>query len=197
MGIPLQHSVVYGPIHSRRLGMSLGINVLPVEEKFCLSSCVYCQYGATNLEKMASVRIPPAKVILGEIRKEFERKASEKIRIEAITLSGNGEPTLHPELEEIISEIRQLRDQYFPKVRIGILSDSSRVHLSRVRNALELLDDRYMKLDAGDAESFRIINQPQVRVDWEAMVNGLKQLSSVTIQSLFIHGYPIRDFECS
>ncbi len=191
MSIPLQHSVVYGPIHSRRLGVSLGINVLPVEEKFCLSSCVYCQYGATDLERMAAVKMPPVKMILQEVRKEFELKASENLQISSITLSGNGEPTLHPDLEEIIREIRQMRDRFFPGVKLGILSDSSRVHLARVRGALELLDERYMKLDAGDSESFRKINQPQVSFKWEAMVEGLKQLSSLTVQSIFIHGYPI------
>lgn len=190
MSIPLQSGVVYGPVHSRRLGLSLGINLLPVREKFCLSSCVYCQYGPTDLEKMAEVKIPAASEILKKIQKGFEQQAAEKTTLHSITFSGNGEPTLHPQLEEIILGVREMRDRYFPDVRIGILSDSSRVHLLRVRQALELCDDRYMKLDAGDIETFRLINQPQIRVNWDAMIDGLKKLSSLTVQSLFLHGYP-------
>jgi len=186
MTIPLQTSVVYGPVHSRRLGNSLGINVLPADVKFCLSNCVYCQYGWTDREAMKKVKFRPAKELLEYIEAGFIRNSFSKERIDSITFSGNGEPTLHPEFGKLVREVKNLRDRYFPGVPISVLSDSSRVHLPEVREALEQLDERYMKLDAGDPATFQKINNPIVSRDLEPMIRGLVHLQQVTIQSLFI-----------
>ena len=91
----------------------------------------------------------------------------------------------------MVREVKSLRYRYFPGVKVGVFSDSSRVHLTRVREALELFDERYMKLDAGDSETYHMINQPLVRFDWGAMIDGLKKMPDLTVQSLFIHGYPV------
>ncbi len=108
--------------------------------------------------------------------------------MDCVTLAGNGEPTLHPDLEELIAGLMQLRDRYFPKARVGILSDATQVHRSEVACALRLLDDRYMKLDAGTEAMWRTINLPLGGTNWNTMITGLKALPDIVLQSLFING---------
>ena len=186
MTIPLKNSVVYGPVTSRRFGSSLGINLLPTGAKFCLSNCLYCQYGWTDRDRMRKSKLRPARELIEDIERDFSTRSSRGDQIDSITFSGNGEPTLHPELGKLIREIKPLRDLYFPEARLAILSDSTRVHLSGVRDALGELDERYMKFDAGDAGTYARINNPVVPIDWEALVRGLKALPEVILQSLFI-----------
>jgi wyosine [tRNA(Phe)-imidazoG37] synthetase (radical SAM superfamily) len=191
-GFPLQAGSVYGPIHSRRYGHSLGINPLPVSYKFCDFDCVYCQYGWTarpgSDAKKTDERIKSADTLLKEIEGELKRFLSEKIPVDVITIAGNGEPTLHPEFHKFTQGLIALRDQYFPKVRIGILSDSSQCHRAEIKEALEQLDDRCMKLDAGDEQTFEKINRPIGGFNLKRTLNALRALENITIQSLFVSG---------
>lgn len=185
MSIPLQRSVVYGPIFSRRLGRSLGINLFP-GSKFCLSNCIYCQYGWTDLQAMKRVRLRPAGELAEEMERDFSRYRQQGFMPDSITFSGNGEPTLYPAFGMMVREAKRLRDRFFPKVPVTALSDSSRVHRAEVGEALAELDECFMKLDAGDFETYCRINNPLVARDWNQMIQGLRRLPSVTIQSLFI-----------
>jgi len=185
--IPLQDSVVYGPIHSRRLGTSLGINVLPVSHKVCSSNCVYCQYGWT-LPGRSGERLRRAPELLEKIDAAFRTHAQAGTPVDCITLAGNGEPTLHPDLVELVEGIAERRDRYFPPARVGILSDSTQVTRPNVREALARLDERYMKFDAADVVTWRRINDPFGQTDFDAMVQGLKTLSDIVLQSMFIQG---------
>ena len=185
--IPLQDSVVYGPIRSRRLGASLGINVLPVSRKVCSSNCVYCQYGWTEPGSTAEP-LRRAPELLREIDEAFARHAREGTPVDCITLAGNGEPTLHPDLEELILGLKRLRDTYFPRAAVGILTDSTQVTRPRVRRALELCDARYMKFDAADEATWRRINLPFGNTDFAAMVEELRRLPDIILQSMFIQG---------
>ncbi len=186
--IALQDSVVYGPIHSRRLGESLGINLLPASYKLCSFNCVYCQYGwTTNRNEKGEKLLSPAellKIARAELQ-AFQRKGT---KIDCMTLAGNGEPTLHPGLGEIIRGLMRLRDEIYPKATLGILSDSHCVHRPHIREALSLLDYRYMKLDAGTPQMLQAVNQPLVKVDWDALIEGLRLLKDTTLQSLFFTG---------
>jgi len=184
---PLQDSVVYGPIHSRRLGYSLGINPLPLTYKFCDFDCVYCQYGWTP-EKGTGEKIKRAPELLDEIRSAFEYHLKIKTPVDCITVAGNGEPTLHPDFPELVQGLMKLKQQYFPKAKVGVLSDSSQAHRLEIREALEMLDERYMKLDAGHAELHAKINKPRGDFDFERMVNALRTLRQIVIQSLFMQG---------
>ena len=197
--IALQDSTVYGPIRSRRLGNSLGINLLPLSHKVCSSNCVYCQYGWTQPGGASTERPAPAgakggpglkraPVLLAEIAESFERHAAEGTAVDCITLAGNGEPTLHPDLLEIVAGIKRLRDRYFPSARVGILSDATQIMRPQVRQALEACDARYMKFDAADEATWRRINQPLVTLDFHAMVEGLKALPEMVLQCMFIQG---------
>jgi wyosine [tRNA(Phe)-imidazoG37] synthetase (radical SAM superfamily) len=185
--IPLQDSVVYGPIRSRRLGASLGINVLPVSRKVCSSNCVYCQYGWTQPGSIGEP-LQRAPELLREIERAFAGHAREGTPVDCITLAGNGEPTLHPDLEALIAGIKRLRDAYFPKAPVGILTDSTQVTRSRVRQALALCDERYMKFDAAEEATWRRINLPFGSTDFSAMVEGLRTLPGIVLQSMFIQG---------
>lgn len=185
--IPLQDSVVYGPVRSRRFGSSLGINVLPVRQKVCSSNCVYCQYGWT-IPGSSAERLKRAPELLAEIETAFQRHAREATQVDCVTLAGNGEPTLHPDLLELAIGIRALRDAYFPQAPVGILSDATQVTRPKVRQALALLDARYMKFDAADETTWRRINDPLGQIEFQAMVEGLRTLPDIILQSMFIQG---------
>ena len=185
--IPLQDSVVYGPIPSRRLGASLGINVLPTTSKVCSSNCVYCQYGWTVPARQQEP-LKRAPQLLQEIDAAFQAHAQSGQRIDCITLAGNGEPTLHPDLEAIVDGLKTLRDRYFPRAKVGILTDATQITRPRVRQALAQLDVRYMKLDAGDEETWKAINLPLGQVSFDAIIDELARMPDIILQSMFIQG---------
>src|SRR3989338_7720742 len=181
--IPLQDTVVYGPIRSRRLGNSLGINVLPMTRKVCSSNCVYCQYGWT-LPGPSAERLRRSPVLLEEIGRAFEGCVRERTAVDCITLAGNGEPSLHPDLGDLVAGLKRLRDRHFPGALVGILSDATQVARPSVRRALQLLDERYMKFDAADEATWRRINDPLGNTDFQAMLEGLRALPDITLQSM-------------
>ena len=185
--IPLQDSVVYGPIHSRRLGHSLGINLLPLSRKVCSSNCVYCQYGWT-LPGASTERLKRAPELLAEIDEAFRRCREDGTPVDCITLAGNGEPTLHPDLAELVVGIKRLRDRDFPGASVGILSDATQLTRPHVREALAQLDARYLKFDAADEATWRRINDPLGRTDFHAMVEAIRATPDSILQSMFIQG---------
>ncbi len=188
MPIPLQSEIIYGPVRTRRLGWSLGLNIMPVTYKLCSFNCVYCQYGWTDVitdDITPQLKDVPAP---GEFREALEAALKRSREIDHITFSGNGEATLHPEFAEMVDIARELQKKYFPQARLGILSNSSMVHLEAVRKALAKLDFRIMKLDAGNEQVFRRINVCHAGVDYRALVEGLKKLENVTLQTMFVDG---------
>jgi len=198
--IPLQDSAVYGPIHSRRFGNSLGINILPLTRKVCSSNCVYCQYGWTPTSpterspERSEGRAKPvegfrrAPDLLREIDEAFARHRRIGTPVDCVTIAGNGEPTLHPDLEALIVGIKRLRDRYFPTAPVGILSDATQLTRPRVRDALQLLDVRCLKFDAADEATWRRINVPLVRVGFDDMVDAIRAMPDIILQSLFLQG---------
>ena len=185
--ISLQDSVVYGPVRSRRFGHSLGINPLPTNHKVCSSNCVYCQYGWTR-PGPSPERIRRGPELLGLIEEAFQDLIDHGTPVDCITLAGNGEPTLHPDLEELITGILRLRDRYFPAIKVGILSDGTQAHRPSVQRALRQLDVRYMKLDGGDEAMWRTITAPFGNVSWPTYVAALKNLPDIILQSMFVQG---------
>jgi wyosine [tRNA(Phe)-imidazoG37] synthetase (radical SAM superfamily) len=191
-GFPLQAGTVYGPVHSRRYGHSLGINPLPVSYKFCDFDCVYCQYGWTPRPGSAAVktdeRLKSAEQLVSEVESAFKKFVAERTPVDVMTIAGNGEPTLHPEFLTFTKELVRLRDQYYPKVRIGILSDSSQCHRPEIKEALELLDERCMKLDAGDEQTIQLINRPTGGFNLQRTLEALRAMNEITVQALFTSG---------
>jgi wyosine [tRNA(Phe)-imidazoG37] synthetase (radical SAM superfamily) len=183
----LQSGILYGPIQSRRFGKSLGINLLPAGQKVCNFDCVYCQYGESRL----SAR--PVYPKLDEIRAAFAAFAAEnRTLIDQITIAGNGEPTLHPQFAEAVDLLIEMRDRHFAGIPLTILSNSSTCHRPEIRQALERLDGRFMKLDAGESGLFAQVNLPAASAPWYVMVRGLQSLKNIVLQSLFFSG-PLRN----
>ncbi len=178
---------MYGPIHSRRLGVSLGINPLPVTYKFCDFDCVYCQYGWTP-ERGTGEKIKRLPDLLREIRQFFQYYQEVQTPVKCLTIAGNGEPTIYPDFPGFVSGLLALRDEFFPGVPVGILSDSSQLHRPAIRAAMEQLDERYMKLDAGTEALIDQINRPRGDFNFRRMVEELKTLKDIVIQTLFVQG---------
>ncbi len=188
MLLELKRGVTYGPVRSRRLGRSLGINLLGGVAKTCTFDCLYCQYGWTPPDAVA--RLDQAALASpGEVLAAVEAALAGLDEPPAyLTFSGNGEPTLHPRFDEIAEGLLVLRDRLAPSARTAVLSNSTRVHDPRVRAALRRLDVRIMKLDAGTETTFRRFNRPSGEVSLGRVLDGLRDLGDVTVQTLFAAG---------
>jgi wyosine [tRNA(Phe)-imidazoG37] synthetase (radical SAM superfamily) len=188
----VKEDVVYGPLHSRRLGRSLGINLLGSGDKICSFNCRYCQCGWTKCPAMALGRrvgdLPSAYEVTRALEAKLQDLSRADVSLDAMTFSGNGEPTLHPEFGEIVDTARALRDRYAPRAKVAVLSNSSSVHRPEVRAALERCDLKVMKLDAGTERLMRRINLPARGFDFARMIQGLAKLKGVVLQSMFVSG---------
>ncbi len=186
--LPLHEGLVYGPVRSRRLGRSLGVNILPRHQKVCTFNCCYCQYGwtAAIAEPDTSVDGPwpsPAAIARAAAR-GLATLAARGEPIDRLTVAGNGEPTLHPELPAVVAALREARDAAAPGLPLAILSNASTLGLPGVSAALDALDERYMKLDAGDPALLRRLHAARVPLD--SIVSGLAGLHDVVIQAMFV-----------
>ena len=186
--LPLHEGIVYGPVHSRRLGWSLGVNLMPRGVKLCSFNCSYCQYGWTRSTvrpgRPTTDAWPAPAAVVRSVGLALERLAAQRVRLAYVTLAGNGEPTLHPQFPEVVSALRAFRDDRVPSLKLAILSNASTLGEPRVVDALEQLDERFMKLDAGDPAVFRRINNPGVAL--EEVVEGLARLHDFTLQTMFV-----------
>jgi wyosine [tRNA(Phe)-imidazoG37] synthetase (radical SAM superfamily) len=190
MLLELKKGIIYGPVNSRRLGWSLGINILPPGKKACPFNCVYCQYGWTNIHNI-HLRNLSGLPSVQEVNKAMNEALIELPAPPAyITFSGNGEPTLHPEFEQIVGQVLMVRNRLAPKTKTAILSNSALVTDKTVQKALEKLDVRIMKLDCGSPDVFKKYNNPCNGLDLEEITDGLVKLSNVTIQTLVSSGKP-------
>ena len=178
-------SIVYGPIHSRRLGVSLGINLMPTTAKLCTFDCVYCECGWNQPVSHPSL---PTRA---DVCAALESQLSAAIEpIDVITFSGNGEPTLHPDFLGIIQDTCALRDQYCPKAKVSVLSNSTQLGRTDVIEALRLCDNRILKLDSAIDATMRLIDKP---VNAQLTVKQIAQWLSIfdgdfTLQTCFLRG---------
>lgn len=178
-------SIVYGPIRSRRLGVSLGINLMPTTAKLCTFDCVYCECGWN--QPVLHPNLP----IREEVRIALESQLSIAVEpIDVITFSGNGEPTLHPDFLGIIQDTCALRDQYCPKAKVSVLSNSTQLGRTDVIEALRLCDNRILKLDSAIDATMRLIDKP---VNAQLTVKQIAQWLSIfdgdfTLQTCFLRG---------
>lgn len=177
--------IAYGPIHSRRLGTSLGMEIMPLEHKLCTFNCVYCECGWNT--PVSHPKLPTRAEVKAALEKKLQ---SLTMPLDVITFSGNGEPTLHPDFLGIIEDTCTLRDQYCPKAKVSVLSNSTQLGRPDVVQALRRCDNRILKLDAATDEMMRRIDLPvneQLRVEtimgWLAQFNG-----DFTLQTCFLRG---------
>jgi wyosine [tRNA(Phe)-imidazoG37] synthetase (radical SAM superfamily) len=184
--LPLKHEIVYGPVNSRRLGRSLGINLLPVRRKVCSFDCVYCQYGCTQVKTLDPD--PEGFPTLDDVIAAVETALTSGPDFDSFTFSGNGEPTLHPQWPEIVDAVRQLRDRHRPGGRLSLLSNSTTAARPLVQAALSRIDAPIMKLDAGDEATLAAIDRPVHGISLDSILEGLSKVPGLVIQTLMVRG---------
>jgi len=184
--LPLEH-VVYGPVRSRRLGVSLGVNLLPAGLKVCNMNCAYCQYGWSRRAaryRGEGVGWPRPQAIETTVGARLLRAAASGEWLDRITVAGHGEPTLHPEFEEVVDRLCAVRDRVAPNLPLAILSNSTTAASEDVRAGLGRFDERFMKLDAGDPITYARINGGGPSIG--QIVDALASLAPITVQAMFV-----------
>ena len=184
--LPLERNIIYGPLFSRRLGRSLGVNLLPTGCKLCSFDCVYCHYGCTDVKTLTPKGgdFPPVHRVLKAVEVALRRYPD----VTYLTFSGNGEPTLRPHFPAIAAAVRRLRDELSPEVKLAVFSNGTTAHLPHVQEALALFDAPILKLDAGEPETLARINRPAPEVKLEDILDGLKAVPGCIIQSVLVDG---------
>ena len=170
----IREETVFGPIFSRRLGTSLGINLLPQKGKICNFDCIYCECG-WNKDGRNDTALPTAAKVRADLENMLEHLRRQEVKVDSITFSGDGEPTLNPEFPQIIDDTLALRDQLAPTAKVSVLSNATRVHLPQIFNALCKVDNPIMKIDAPTNELIARINKPAPGYDIARVVEALKQ----------------------
>lgn len=180
---------IFGPLVSRRLGISLGINLLPTDTKLCSFDCIYCECGWNPDRKLHPVVLPGRAEVKSLLRQKLLAMGQAAGLPDVITFAGNGEPTMHPEFEAIIEDTILLRNELSPKSKIAVLSNATMLHKPGVVAALRKIEDNIQKLDSGIPETLALINQPVGRFDLERLVSNLQQFQGeLIIQTMFLKG---------
>ena len=181
--------IIFGPVRSRRLGVSLGINLLPTKRKICNFNCIYCECGWTRDIEKAVSHLPGREEVYNALDSKLSELIKKNIIPDVITYAGNGEPTLHPDFPGIIDDSIILRDKYFKKTRIAVLSNATTISNPLIKNALLKVDQNILKLDSAFDSTIKIHNQPRVNVNVEELINNLIGFDGkLIIQTLFLRG---------
>jgi wyosine [tRNA(Phe)-imidazoG37] synthetase (radical SAM superfamily) len=185
----LFEDIIFGPVISRRLGISLGINLVPVNRKVCTFNCIYCECGWTNARHLPSEGFPSRKLIADRLRTKLHDLRSPGLLPESLTFAGNGEPTLHPEFSGIIDDTIHIRDEMARESKIVVLSNASLAHRPGIKEALMRSDRNILKLDTGIEATFKKLNQPPAGISLEDIIRNLKLFhQNLIIQTLFVRG---------
>jgi len=181
--------IIFGPVKSRRLGVSLGINLLPASRKVCNFNCIYCECGWTTDKTADKSALPKRDEIYRALERKLSEMKSKKSAPDVITFAGNGEPTLHPDFPAIVDDTIELRNRYFPEARIAVLSNSTTITIPSVKEALLKVDQNILKLDSGFDLTVRVHNQPRVNVKVAELIGNLRKFNGqLIIQTLFLRG---------
>lgn len=185
----LFHETIFGPIHSRRLGTSLGVNLSPNDGKICSFDCLYCEAGY-NAQGPGTTGLPPRTEVARLLEQKLQEMQSKGERLDVITFSGNGEPTLHPQFPGIIDDVISLRDKYYPEVKISVLTNSTRIFTPEIAQALRKVDNNILKLDSAVESTMRILDRPTSGgFTVERVVESLKQFAGMgIIQTMLTRG---------
>lgn len=185
---PLFETLVFGPIKSRRLGKSLGINLMPEVGKICSFDCIYCECG-WNPENKTNSGLPKKEVFEATLETRLKELAGSCDEPDSITFSGNGEPTLHPDFSDIIDITKRLRDKYVPNAKISVLTNGTMLSKKKVFDAISKVDNNIIKIDGGTYKTIKSINKPQVDFDLEKYIELLMTFKGdLSIQTCFLRG---------
>lgn len=178
--------IVFGPIFSRRLGSSLGVNILPSKGKLCNFDCVYCECG-WNKDGVADRKFPTYEEVVNAFEEKISSLSAEGARVDSITFSGNGEPTMHPDFPKIVDAVLEGRDRYFPQAKVSVLSNAFLVERKSVAEALRRVDNPILKIDASTDQLVRQINKPVGSYRLDDIVNALKGFEgNFILQTMFL-----------
>jgi len=188
MATILFEELIFGPIHSRRLGISLGVNLLPLHGKVCSFDCLYCECGMNSQHKGG--RLPNAEEVKDALEKKLIQLKTDGIQPDVITFSGNGEPTMHPNFSRIIEDTILLRNQYFPNAKVSVLSNATQLDNPDVFSALLKVENAILKLDSAFDETAQILDRPISKTySIRHQVDTMKKLNGkLIIQTLFTKG---------
>lgn len=188
MSTVIYPSPVFGPVHSRRLGISLGINLQPGDGKVCSFDCIYCECGF-NADRRPHTPRPRREEVAAILERKLQEMAAENALPDVLTFAGNGEPTSHPQFNDIIGDTIDLRNRYCPQAKVSVLSNATYIHRPEVREALMRVDNNILKLDTVDANYIRRVDRPTGHYDVEKTVELLQAFNgNVIIQTLFMRG---------
>jgi len=180
--------LIFGPIHSRRLGLSLGVNLLPTDAKICSFNCIYCECGFNTT--MHESPIPNREQVRETLEAKLQEMVAEGQIPDVITFAGNGEPTLHAEFDGIIDDTIALRNKYCPTAKVSVLSNSTRIHKPNVFAALSKVDNNILKFDSAIDRTMKLMDKPvgkEINVEW--FIDHLKKFEGqLIIQTMFLRG---------
>ena len=185
----LFHSTIFGPVHSRRLGVSLGINLMPNDGKICSFDCLYCEAGF-NAQGRGKDALPTRQTVKRQLRAKLQQMKQDGEPLDVITFSGNGEPTLHPHFREIVVDVLRLRSEFFPEAKVSVLSNSTMAARPDVKKALLTVDNNILKLDSAIARTMRTVNRPvSPNVIPEGIVTDLAEYGGrCIVQTMMLRG---------
>lgn len=189
MSTILFDKIVFGPIHSRRLGVSLGVNLLPVDGKLCSFDCIYCECGLNN-DRRTHSRLPLREEVREALIEKLSTMQSEGVAPDVITFAGNGEPTMHPDFGAIIEDTITTRNRFFPMAKIAVLSNSTMLHKEKVFEGLNKIEDNILKLDSVLDGRIRQINVPNSPAfTYDTLLEQLVRFKgNLIIQTMFLKG---------
>ena len=185
----LENQIVYGPVQSRRFGWDFGINLLPSEQKICSYDCVYCQYGHTPAFRNSRFHFPSASDVIRAWDEKLRSAEARGLIIRHSTISGNGEPTMHPYFARIMEDLIAWRNANHPRMRLALLSTGYRAGNARIRNAMELVDELVVKFDAGNVAMWNRLDRPLVPLSFSRLIQNLKKFRKLILQCMFVKGW--------
>lgn len=185
----LFREIIYGPVHSRRLGVSLGVNLLPLNGKLCSFNCIYCECGWNEDNRVDRPRFNSREDVRDTLKAKLQEMRKEGNLPDVITFAGNGEPTLHPEFEGIIDDTIALRDEFAPNAKISVLSNATQLHREEVCRALAKVDNNILKLDSAINDTAKAIDLPRGEYDTERIIEQMQRFKGqMTLQTMFLRG---------
>lgn len=188
MSTVIYQSPVFGPVHSRRLGLSLGINLLPADGKVCTFDCIYCECGF-NKDHRPHLPLPTRELVAEKLEERLVQMTYEGRLPDVLTFAGNGEPTSHPHFAEIIDDTLRLRDQYCPEAKVSVLSNATFLHRQQVREALMRVDNNILKLDTVSPLYINNVDRPSCHYNVREVIEEMKSFHGhVIIQTMFMRG---------
>ncbi len=188
MSTVIYPSPIFGPVHSRRLGVSLGINLMPADGKVCTFDCIYCECGF-NADRRPTLPRPTRAEVADALEQRLRRMQADGQAPDVLTFAGNGEPTLHPDFAAIIGDTIGLRDKYFPRARISVLSNATAAARPDVHEALTRVDNNILKLDTVCPDYINTVNRPAGRYSVDDTIETLRSFGGhAVIQTMFMKG---------